>query len=308
MSRLKRWSGAGTNELRAKRPYIKVVACTSFWGGAFIAGRVAAQQLPPMTAAALRFSIAAVVLIGWMARTGDTITRPALKQLVSTAVLGLFGVFFYNVCFFGALARIPAGQAALFMALNPLMTAALGAVALREKLTKIKWTAFAISVMGVVIIMTKGRLAAGLDSIRTAIGTGDALMLCAPLCWAVYTVVGKRALTGMSPLLATTCAVLWGAVFLFCGAWTEYDAIVWSHIEFPAWFAVIYLGVFGTALSFVWWYDAVAALGPSRTAIFNNLVPVFAVTLSSVVLNEPIALSTLAGGGLVIFGVLLVNR
>jgi drug/metabolite transporter (DMT)-like permease len=58
----------------------------------------------------------------------------------------------------------------------------------------------------------------------------------------------------------------------------------------------------------VWWYDAVAILGSSRTAIFNNLVPVFAVSFASVILNESITWSTVAGGGLVIGGVLLVNK
>ena len=95
------------------RLYAKVIVCTLFWGGAYIAGRVVVQQLQPMTAAALRFSIAAVVLIGWMVRSGGPRAPLTIKQLGLTAVLGLFGVFLYNLCFFGALARIPAGRAAL---------------------------------------------------------------------------------------------------------------------------------------------------------------------------------------------------
>jgi drug/metabolite transporter (DMT)-like permease len=261
-----------------------------------------------MTAAALRFSIAAVVLIAWMARSGGPKARPTIKQLALTAVLGLFGVFLYNICFFGALARIPAGRAALFMALNPLMTVALGAIVLGETLTRAKWAAFAISVTGVAIILAKGSLTTELGRIGTAIGTGDALMLCAPLCWAAYTLIGKRALTEMRPLLATTCAVLWGAAFLLCGAWTEFDRVQWSGIGLSTWLAVAYLGIFGTALSFAWWYDAVAVLGSSRTAIFNNLVPVFAVVLSGILLDEPLAPSQIAGGMLVIAGVLLVNK
>ena len=156
---------------RGMRLYATVVVCTFFWGGAFIAGRVVAQHLPPMTAAALRF---------WIARSGGVQARLTIKQLALTAVLGLFGVFLYNVCFFGALARIPAGRASLFMALNPLMTAALGAIVFGETLTRTKWAAFAISVTGVVVILTQGRV----TTAQGPLGTGDALMLCAPLCWA----------------------------------------------------------------------------------------------------------------------------
>lgn len=304
MSHPKGRSASRTPTPQATRLYAKVIACTFFWGGAYIAGRVAVQQLQPMTAAALRFSIAAVVLIGWMARSNGTRARPTIKQLALTAVLGLFGVFLYNLCFFGALARIPAGRAALFTALNPLMTVALGAIVLGETLTRAKWAAFAISAAGVAIILAKGAVTTELGRI----GTGDSLMLCAALCWAVYTLIGKRALTEMRPLLATTCAVLWGAAFLLCCAWTEYDRIQWSGIGLSTWLAVAYLGIFGTALSFAWWYDAVAALGPSRTAIFNNLVPVFAVVLSGIVLQEPLDPSQIAGGTLVIAGVVLVNK
>lgn len=115
-------------------------------------------------------------------------------------------------------------------------------------------------------------------------------------------------LTEVLPLLATTCAVLWGASFLLCGASTEYDRVQWSGIGLSTWLAIACLGVFGTALGFAWWYDAVAALGSSRTAVFNNLGPVFAVALSGIVLEEPLVPSQIAGGTLVLAGVLLVNK
>jgi drug/metabolite transporter (DMT)-like permease len=288
--------------------YAKLVISSLFWGGNFIAGRIVAHQLPAMTAAAIRFLIAGVLLTGWMAMRGEPIRRPTLRQLVSTAVLGLFGVFLYNVCFFGALVRIPAGRASLFMALNPLMTAALAAIILREKLTRTKWVAFGISLVGTVVIITKGNPFSEFGGLTRVAGFGDALMLCAPLCWAVYTLVGRRTLSGMTPLSATAYAVLWGALFLVVGSWLQHADVDWTLQKASTWTAVAYLALCGTALSFVWWYDAVAVLGSSRTAVFNNLIPVFAVALSSVLLSEPIEPSAVLGGSLVIIGVLLVNR
>jgi drug/metabolite transporter (DMT)-like permease len=72
--------------------------------------------------------------------------------------------------------------------------------------------------------------------------------------------------------------------------------------------SLIYLGVLGTALAFVWYYMSVKKLGASVTSIFNNLVPVFGVAISVLLLGEPLLWSMLVGGAVTIFGVLLVSR
>jgi drug/metabolite transporter (DMT)-like permease len=72
--------------------------------------------------------------------------------------------------------------------------------------------------------------------------------------------------------------------------------------------SLVFLGVFGTAIAFVWFYEGVQAIGPARTAVFINLVPVAAVTLGVLLLGEPLELSMLTGGALVILGVFIINR
>ena len=72
--------------------------------------------------------------------------------------------------------------------------------------------------------------------------------------------------------------------------------------------AIVYLGAFGTVIAFIWYYQAVQAIGPARTAVFNNLVPVFAVTFGVLLLGEQLLSSMLVGGAMVIVGVMLTNR
>jgi drug/metabolite transporter (DMT)-like permease len=74
------------------------------------------------------------------------------------------------------------------------------------------------------------------------------------------------------------------------------------------WTSIIYLGAFGTVIGFVWYYEGVKAIGPSRTAVFNNLVPAFGIVLAAVLLGEPILISMVAGGVLAVIGVTLTNR
>src|SRR5262245_42792381 len=94
--------------------YVKLVFVTLFWGGTFIAGRILAQAVPLMTAATGRFvvAVALLLLVAWKVEGG--LPRLNRSQVVATAALGLTGIFLYNVCFFAALARMPAGRTALF--------------------------------------------------------------------------------------------------------------------------------------------------------------------------------------------------
>ena len=82
----------------------------------------------------------------------------------------------------------------------------------------------------------------------------------------------------------------------------------WPPATWRAWVAFGFLGAFGTALAFVWFYDGVRELGPARTAVFINLVPVFAIALGATLLGEEIDASMLVGGTIVVAGVWLLNR
>lgn len=288
--------------------YLKLAAVAFVWGATFIAGRTLAQEMPAMVVAAARFSVAAVllVLLAWKMEGG--LPRLSRSQMLATAALGLTGIFLYNLCFFGALARIPAGRAALFVALNPIVTALAAAVILRERLTSRKWAGIAIAFVGAAIVITRGDLAGAMHDMSQSLGTGELLMLGGVVSWAAYTLIGRRALTNLSPIAATTYAALWGLLFLSIGAAGQLDEVNWAALTFTSAAAVAYLGVFGTVLGFVWYYEGVKAIGPSRASVFNNLVPVFGVTLGALLLGEPILVSMVVGGLLVVGGVTLTNR
>ena len=288
--------------------YIKLVFVALFWGGTFIAGRILAQSVPLMTAAAGRFAVAVtlLLLLAWKVEGG--LPRLNRSQVMATAALGLTGIFIYNLCFFAALSRMPAGRTALFVALNPIVTALASAVLFRERLGAIKWLGIAIAFSGAAVIITRGDLMGAVHDIRQSIGLGEVLMFCAISSWAAYTIIGRFALKGLTPIAATTYAALWGFAFLACGAAFEFSAIDWSKFTWQVWASIVYLGAFGTVIGFVWYYEGVKAIGPSRTAVFNNLVPVFGITLAAVLLSESILVSMIVGGVMAIAGVTLTNR
>ncbi|HEU4851336.1 MAG TPA: DMT family transporter [Telluria sp.] len=288
--------------------YAKLVAVGLLWGGTFIAGRTLAHELPAMVVAAMRFAVAAALLLALAWRMEGGLPRLDRSQMLATAALGATGIFLYNLCFFGALAHIPAGRAALFVALNPVVTALAAAVILRERLTPRKWAGIALAFVGATIVITRGDLAGAMHDISQSLGVGELLMLGCVFAWAAYTLIGRRALKNLSPIAATTYAAIWGLLFLSVGAAGQLGDVDWAAMNFKLWGSIVYLGAFGTVIGFVWYYEGVKAIGPSRASVFNNLVPVFGVLLAALLLGEAILVSMVVGGLLVVAGVTLTNR
>lgn len=288
--------------------YVKLVFVTLFWGGTFIAGRLVAQAMPFFTAAAGRFAVAVVLLLAVAWRLEGGLPRLDRFQWLLTAALGATGIFLYNVCFFGALAHMPAGRTALFVALNPIVTALLAAMLLRERLGIVKWLGITIALTGAATIITRGDPLSAIHDIRRSMGTGELLMFAAITAWAAYTLIGRMALRDLSPIAATTYASLWGFLFLGVGSAFEIGTVNWGELGWQVWASIFYLGVFGTVIGFIWYYEGIKAIGPSRTAVFNNLVPAFGVVLAALLLGEPILLSMLVGGVLTILGVSITNH
>ncbi|MFZ6755043.1 DMT family transporter [Undibacterium sp. Dicai25W] len=288
--------------------YLKLVAVALFWGGTFIAGRLVAPQIPHMMAAAMRFTVACALLLPLAWKLEGGLPKLNRQQLHATFALGATGIFLYNVCFFSALERMPAGRTALFVALNPIVTALILAALFGERLGMRRWIGIVIAFIGASIVITRGDVSGALHDLSQSIGKGELFMLCAVCAWAAYTIIGKQALKGLSPIAATTYASLWGLVLLVCGTTTELAQFDASHLTWQVLAALVYLGAFGTVIGFVWYYEGVKTIGPARTAVFNNLVPVFGITLGALLLNEPILISMVFGGILVIAGVSLTNR
>jgi drug/metabolite transporter (DMT)-like permease len=285
--------------------YVKLTLVALFWGGTFIAGRVLASSVPHLVAATARFVVACALLLVAARRLEGGLPRLDARQALVTASLGATGVFLYNVCFFGALARLPAGRTALIVALNPGVTALAMSLLVRERLRPAGWVGIALALAGAAVVITRGD---PFGSLASSVGRGELLMFGGVCAWAAYTIIGQRALRGLTPIAATAYASLWGCAFLLAGAVFELGEVRWASLGWQPAVAVLYLGAVGTVLAFVWYYEGVRAIGPARTAVFINLVPVFGVALSAALLGEPVLRSMVVGGALVIAGVTLTNR
>ena len=291
---------------RTRSVYIKLVMTTFFWGGTFVAGKWAVGEAPPFFVAFLRFAIASLVLwalVAWRRRCSDE--RFPLPeggaQWAGLFSLGLTGVFLYNFVFLTGLSWTSATNGSLIVAFNPLLTAVLSAWWLKERVRAFQAGGLLLALLGVGVVITRGSITV----IRSfSFNPGDLLMLGAPLAWALYTIAGKKVLRCFTPLVATAYASLIGTLLLLPAAALEGSLLSGVHrLTVYGWISVLQLSLLGTVVGFVWWYEGVELLGASRAAIFVNLVPLFGVLLSALILSESLAVSQLAGGILVVLGV-----
>jgi drug/metabolite transporter (DMT)-like permease len=285
--------------------YARLIAVPAIWGGTFVAGKLVVAVLSPLMGSFARYVIACVALLVAAFALEGGLPRLTRQQWLATFVLGLLGVFAYNLFFMGALERLPASRAALIVALNPVITITISSVVLKERLSPRRWLGVAIALTGVWIVITHGDIA----SIASAgVGVGELFMLCAVTSWALYTVIGRKVLAGLSPLAATNYAALWGTLLLALVAAPRLAELQASQFDWRVVTSLLYLGICGTALAFVWYYTSIKRLGAAIASIFTNLVPVFGVAISVLLLGERLLPSMLIGGAVAIIGVMMVSR
>ncbi|MFM7627505.1 MAG: DMT family transporter [Gammaproteobacteria bacterium] len=286
--------------------YARLVGVAALWGGTFIAGRIAAPQVPHFTLAALRFWAAVAVLLPLLLIVERGWPKLRARDWGFALLLAMTGLVTYNLLFLGALERIDASRTALVVALNPILTAVAMASVFGERLAAHRWLGILLALTGVAVVLARGDL----TLILQRVGTGEAMMLGGATCWAAYTVIGRYAFAGEgapSALAMTTVTTLCGASLLSLGMPFEWSSWQAAQVHWDGWASIAYLGAGGTALAFVWYAQGLKRLGPARTAVFNNLVPVFGASFGALLLGEAILPSMVVGGLVALAGVSLTN-
>ena len=285
--------------------YAKLLLTAFFWGGTFIAGRILAAEVGPFSASFLRFAAATFFLAVFTWRIEGRLPRVDGRRIFPLILLAMTGVFAYNFFFFSGLQTIEAGRAAVIIACNPVFIALFSALLFGEKLRPAALAGILLSVVGALTVITRGRvelLWAG------GFGRGEALIFGCVLSWVAFSLIGKKVLSTLTPLVSILYATAIGTLALLVPAAEEGMFAAIGGYTAGSWLAIGYLGFFGTALGFVWYYQGIRAIGPTRAGLFINFVPISAVLLAFAILGESITLSLLVGTVLVIAGVTLTNQ
>ncbi|MRD72092.1 EamA family transporter [Rhodocyclus tenuis] len=284
--------------------WLKLLGTAFFWGGTWIAGRVAVREVTPLAAASWRFFVAALVL-GLLVVAREGLPRWSRREWLLLAALGASGIFLYNICFLYGLQRIEAGRGALVVALTPAAVAAADWLFFGAPMSRLRATGILLAMLGCLVVVTHGdplRLFAG------EVGRGEWLIMGCVVLWAAYTFIGRRAAQTLSPLAMTFGASLTGWVMLTIAAAVDGSLLALDGAGWQGISSIVFLGLFGTVIGFTWYSEAVERLGATRASAFINLVPLFAVLLGALLLDERVGPAAIIGGVIAVAGVTLTNR
>jgi drug/metabolite transporter (DMT)-like permease len=285
--------------------YFKLFMTAVFWGGTFVAARVAARDVDPFSASFLRFFIASLFLVALFWKQEGGLPRFGRDRILPFLLLGMTGVFAYNIFFFLGMKTVDAGHASLIVANNPVLIALFSAFFFKEKLRPLNVAGICLSLVGVVVVITRGHFQ-GMATLAS-VGWGDLYILGCVASWVSYSLIGKAAMRNISPLAAVTGSCLTGTAALLIPALASGLPARFAAYPLAAWSALFFLGFFGTVLGFTWYYEGIKAIGASRASVFINFVPISGVVLGWLLLDETIGVSVVLGAVLVIGGVMLTN-
>lgn len=292
--------------LSQTRAYVALFLIATLWGTFPSTAKLALDYFPPIFLTAVRCAIASSFLVVLLLRSGaETVRELGAGSIRSFFILGFCGFFISTQITYIGIHHTTAANAAILQTTGPVLVAIVARLYLGDRLRSLQKAGAALSVLGVLVVVTDGRLwTLGIEDLRL----GDFLTIFALCGWAAYTVYGKRVLLTHSPALTTTAAYVCGTVMIVpLAALTSPLFPTPTLSAGTAWLVVLYQAILG-AVAHIWWYRAVQIVGPSRSAVFMNVTPIVGIVLAAVLLGETIGPWQVAGAGLVLAGVALTTR
>lgn len=285
--------------------YFLLLSVPFFWGGAFVAAEHIITEIPPITAAAFRFSVAGVILLIYIFLRKSFQLPIGLTQWLLIILMAMTGIFGYNIFFFIGLQMTSAINGSLIVATSPVFMT-LGAVLfLSERWNRQLGFGLVLSLVGVVIVISHGSLKTFSE---LQFNAGDLLFIGALFSWVAHGLLGRILMRKMSPIAVTTLTMIIGAFFLIIASFTETNQIqLILEMSIQAWSEMAFIIIFSSVIGFLLWNRGVQQIGASQASIYINLVPIYTALIAVFLYRSPITYSQIFGMILVLVGVYFVS-
>ena len=285
--------------------YLALVTTAVVWGGSIVGQKWALNSFSAVETSVLRGIGGLAILVPlWWWQEGGTV-KFSKQDLGMFSALGV-GVLGNHLGVLFGLRYIGAAEAGIIIGASPAITAFLSALLLRDVSFRAVWFGCAVSFAGVALVSTGGTEGVSGDNPIL----GGSLIVLALVSWALYSIWGRQTMERFSPLTINWTTLLISVLMQIPLLWTDQQVLKTGLEAVPlsGWMSLLYLIIFATALGQQTWLYGVHGVGPARAGIFTNLIPVSALLLSVMLLNEPIGLKEIGGIVLILLGVWFVNR
>ena len=274
------------------------------WGSTFLAIRVGVREVPPLVLAAIRFSVAGLVLFFWMLAGGER--APSGREWRSASILGMIIFLFDYGLLFWAERRVPSGIAAVMLATIPVFMALSEIIFLRtQRLTVRLAVALLIGLGGVGVLMSRALNLGGapIDEL------GATALIFASISWSVASAFARKLPLPSSKVMSSGAQMLAGGIFLTiaAGAFGEFrDFHPWA-VSRGAWLALLYLIVAGSIIGFTAYVWLIHHESPTKVGTYAYVNPIVAVLVGYFLGGEALTTRTILGTFLVLISVIVIT-
>lgn len=279
------------------RGWALFIALSVLWGIPYLFIKIAVESLSPAMVVWIRVALGAAILLPIV------FARRDIKRLNLTdwSWIMIFAVVEIALPF-GALSyaeiRLSSSTTAILIAAVPIVAAVIGwRIGIDDRITKSRALGLAIGVIGVATLV-------GID-IRGDDWISVAALGITIVGYSLGPIIVATKLSRAPALTVITMALFINVLIYAPLAWVTRPT---APVPAEAWWSVVILGVFCTALAFITFFALIAEAGPSRTTVITFIAPAFALVLGVAVLSEPITWGIVVGFPLVIVGSYLATR
>jgi drug/metabolite transporter (DMT)-like permease len=274
----------------------------SFWGVSFVSTKAVLGKIDPYSLLVIRFGIGALFLLLLLLLQRHRL-QISIKYVPHILVLGIIGVFVHQVLQATALLTINASAAGWLISFSPIFTVILSMLFLHEKMSLTKAVGMVMAITGVLIISSTR---SG-QSFQFAMNIGFLLMILSTLNWAVYSVLLKSLKIPYPPLVVTFYMCLLGLILTTPFIIRNRGWENLSLLNYAEWAHLLFLGVFVSGIAYWYWGKALEVLEASKVSMFLYLEPIATLIAAVLLLQEKVLFISVAGGIIIIIGVIIVN-
>jgi drug/metabolite transporter (DMT)-like permease len=274
------------------------------WGSTFLAIRIGVREMPPLMMAAMRFSVAGLVLYLWMIARGEP--SPTAREWTAASLLSIpLFVVDYGLLFW-AEQRVPSGIAAVMLATIPAFMALSEIIFLRtQRLTVRLAFALLIGCGGVIVLVGRsfGLGGASIDRI------GAVALIFASLSWSMASTFTRKLPLPRSKAMSSGAQMLAGGVFLaiVAGAFGEFRDFHPAAVSRDAWLSLAYLTVAGSIIAYTAYTWLIHHESPTKVGTYAYVNPVVAVLLGYFLGGEALGLRTILGALCILVSVIVIT-
>lgn len=274
------------------------------WALNFSIIKASLSEVDPYSFNSARFILATLLVWAIVFWNKAWFTIPK-RDWLPLIVIGLVGNLLYQWLFIVGINLTLSANAAVMLGTIPIWIAIFSHFFSDEQMSALKFLGVSLAFAGVAAIIIGGDNAI---SFASDTFTGDILIILAAVTWAIYTIRSKNFLQRYSPLQFSAIMTLIGAVSLTIISFFVAESTNWNEVSAPAFGAIIYSGALSIGLAYLIWNNGIIKVGPVKTSVYQNLVPVLGLLFGVILLNESLTSLQYIGSAITVSGVVITRK